>query len=435
MTQKGKSKTKSIKLNKRQFMGVMAGAPAGMAAILKSGTAPALAAKGELTYLGRNWFIKEFDAELKKQGAAFARKTGIKTRIDTIHHKEKRVKVAAEAQAKAGHDIILLRGAEAHLYQNDLVDVSDLAAEIAKEHGDWFGFGKQANIVNGRWLGIPWGAWAFVQVYRPDYFKAAGATPPKDWRDIPAMGEKLKKSGHPIGFAISQTNDSFDTLYAILWSFGGSTVDKNKIVTINSPQTAEAIELVKECYFKGMTEEVLAWGDGSNNQFMHSGKGSWTLNPLSIYIVAQRKFPELAEKFEHLPGLTGPAGRHEYGVVYGLGIWKFSKHIEAAKDFIRFHFENANFRAGMQAAGGYNLSPLPAFTDHKVFREDPKKMATLDSPKYMHIDGWPAEADRHATEVSHRYVVPIMFAKAVTGTPVMQAMEDAERDIKKIYAG
>ena len=329
----------------------------------------------------------------------------------------------------------MLRGAEPYLYENDLADVSDVAEEIANKHGKWFGFGTQANYVNGRWLGIPWGAWSFSAVYRPDYFEAAGATIPTDWRQVPAMGEKLKKSGHPIGFAISQTNDSFDTLYAILWSMGGSTVDKDKNVIINSRETAETIELVKECYSKGMTDEVLAWKDTSNNQFMHSGKGSWTLNPLSIYIVAQRKFPELAEKLDHHPGLTGPAGRHEYGVVFGLGIWKFSKNVEAAKDFIRYHFETANFRAGMAAAGGYNLSPLPAFVDHPVFRDDPKKTPTLESPKYMHIDGWPATADRHATEVSHRYVVPIMFAKAVTGTPVKQAMQEAERDIAKIYAG
>ncbi len=59
------------------------------------------------------------------------------------------------------------RGAEPCLYENDLADVSDLAEEIAQKHGDWFDFGKQANYVNGRWLGIPWGAWAFVSVYRP----------------------------------------------------------------------------------------------------------------------------------------------------------------------------------------------------------------------------------------------------------------------------
>ncbi len=121
------------------------------------------------------------------------------------HHKQqgKAGKGSRPGQGRPRHRDAARRGAL--LYENDLADVSDLAEEIAQKHGDWFDFGKQANYVNGRWLGIPWGAWAFVSVYRPDYFKAVGASIPTDWRDVPASLhdsiDKGMKLAHKLSWA------------------------------------------------------------------------------------------------------------------------------------------------------------------------------------------------------------------------------------------
>ena len=419
-------------LTRRQFLKCSASAATGAYCSLQFLPGTVWAAQ-KSSFITSSSFIKEFDVELRNQAAAFSKNTGHRFQIDTIHHKEKRVKLAAEAQAKAGHDLVMLRGGETYLYENELVDLGDLAKEIGDPYGGWHGIGESAAKVNGAWRAVPWYSLAFLSVYREDYFQEAGVQVPTKWSDIPNIGAKLKAKGHPIGYGISQTNDSVDTLYSVMWSYGSTTVDKDRNVVIESEATAEVIELVKESYSRGMTEEVLAWKDSSNNQFMLSGRGSWTFNPLSIYIVGKRKFPDIATKFNHHPGLEGPAGRHEYGVVYSLGIWKFAKNIELAKDFIRWHFQAENFKRGMAAAGGYNLSPVPAFDDHPVFDEDPRIAAVKGAGKYMHMDGWPAPPDAKAAEVSHLYIVPNMFAKAVTGTSTKDAMQWAAKEIEKVY--
>jgi hypothetical protein len=120
--------------------------------------------------------------------------------------------------------------------------------------------------------------------------------------------------------------------------------------------------------------------------------------------------------------------------VFSLGIWKFSKNIENAKQFIRYHFEEKNFGDGLAAAGAYNLSPLPYFEKHPVFTEDPKLAAIQGSAKYQHLDGWPGPADRHANQVSHLYIIPNMYAKACTGTSTKEAMKWAQAEIEKIYS-
>jgi ABC-type glycerol-3-phosphate transport system substrate-binding protein len=47
------------------------------------------------------------------------------------------------------------------------------------------------------------------------------------------------------------------TLLSILWSYGGSSVAKDgETVTINSPETREAMEFVKRLYTEAMDPEV-----------------------------------------------------------------------------------------------------------------------------------------------------------------------------------
>jgi spermidine/putrescine-binding protein len=70
-------------------------------------TAPNLgAAEKELTIMVWSHFIPDVDKELKAHAEEFAKKKGVKVRIDTIDLKQFVVKKAAEAQSKSGHDII-----------------------------------------------------------------------------------------------------------------------------------------------------------------------------------------------------------------------------------------------------------------------------------------------------------------------------------------
>ena len=118
------------KTTRRQFLKTSAASMAGMAGILAFRQPPVFAGNGEMKYLGRNYFIKEFDQTLRKQAKAFSKEFGVKARIDTVQHKEKHTKLAAEVHSQAGHDLVLLRGAETYLFKDHYVDVSPATFDL-----------------------------------------------------------------------------------------------------------------------------------------------------------------------------------------------------------------------------------------------------------------------------------------------------------------
>ena len=58
------------KTTRRQFLKTSAASMAGMAGILAFRQPPVFGGQGEMKYLGRNYFIKEFDQTLRKQAKA-----------------------------------------------------------------------------------------------------------------------------------------------------------------------------------------------------------------------------------------------------------------------------------------------------------------------------------------------------------------------------
>src|SRR5207244_1637975 len=101
-------------------------------------------------------------------------------------------------------------------------------------------------------------------------------------------GKKGKAMGHPFGTAMGHSGDANVTLLSILWSYGGSYVGKDgKTITINSPQTRQAMDFVKRLYTEAMEPEGLAWDDASNNRCLNAGKCFALHNPISAYASAK----------------------------------------------------------------------------------------------------------------------------------------------------
>ena len=85
------------------------------------------------------------------------------------------------------------------------------------------------------------------------------------------------------------------------------------------------------------------------------------------------------------------------------------------------------------SADAFNLPSYEKLQDHRVLKTDPK-YAPLGAPGVQyHLYGWPAPGDERSQQVTNSFIIPIMFAKAVGGTPPKEAMAWAEAEIKRIY--
>jgi multiple sugar transport system substrate-binding protein len=403
--------------------GVMAGAPASWAA-------------RELSLLTAVNYAPTSDVKLAELAKRFSKQAGVTVRVNHVQSVQMPAKLSAELMGRSGHDIVSLEMHYPWLFQPGLADVSDLAGDLARKHGDWFPFLKEHANVRGQWLGVPYLFVSFPGSHRIDLFEKVGERAPDTWDDLLRAGRKLKKLGHPVGFAISQTTDSVTTLYSILWSFGGKDVaEDGKTVAINSRQTEAAVDYVQTLYEEAMEPAVLSWDNAANNQWLNSGKGSWIHNPISHYVVAKEKKMPVAEQTGFHLSPAGPAGRHTVGVPRSLGIWKFSKNVDVAREFLRWFFEPAQYHEWVMSGDNYNHPVWRDMENHPVWDIDPKYKPLKNLIAYSHLYGWPAPADERIQLITNSYIIPNMFARVVTkAAKPRDAILGAEGEIRRMIA-
>jgi len=421
-------------VSRRQFLGTTT---AGLAGILAMRTAPAVGQTREISYLCWNNFAPLSDKKLAEIGPRFTKDTGIKIKIDHIAHPQQAAKYASEVQSQAGHDLVEMRMHFPWLHETQLVDLSDLVAELEKKHGKIIASAEETAKVNGVWRAVPQYHLPFVAAYREDLFKKASLKIPDTWEELYTVGKELKKMGNPVGIPISQNYDSISTAGPVLWCNGGLEVDKDgKTVKINSAATEHTIEWYKKMYRDCMEPEVLSWTDASNNNSLVAGKAGWIHNPLSAYLTARNRKMVTADGINHHRSLAGPQGRHETDVPRHIGIWKFSKNIEPAKEWIRYLIGKKEVYDEYIMSGDAFLLPVfDKLSDHAVLRTDPKFAALKAEGVQFHCYGWPAPPSDKVQRITNEFILPNMIAKAVTGTSTKEAVAWAEKEMQRIIAG
>jgi multiple sugar transport system substrate-binding protein len=425
----------SAGMDRRALLGRGGRALAGLAGILAAGRAPAAWAAREVSLLTAVNYAPTSDLKLAELAKRFTKLSGVNVRVDHVQSVQMSAKLSAELLSQSGHDIVSLEMHYPWLFQPGLADVSDLCNDLAKKHGDWYPFARDHARVRGQWLGVPYLFISFPGSHRIDLFEKVGEKAPDTWEDLLRAGRKLKKLGHPVGFAISQTTDSVTTLYSLLWSYGAKDVaEDGKTVTINSKETEAVIDLVRALFTDAMDPAVLSWDNAANNQYMNAGVGSWIHNPISHYVVAKEKGMPVAKVTGFHPSPGGPAGRHTVGVPRSLGIWKFSKNVEPAREFLRWFFEPAQYHEWLLSGDNYNHPMWRDMENHAIWNLDPKYEPLKTIAQYSHLYGWPAPPDERIQRITNSYIIPNMFAKVVTNAAKpREAILWAETEIKRMF--
>src|SRR5512143_294372 len=99
----------------------------GIEAILAARRAPAFAQGTKLHWVRWVDFIPESDVELKRQMPEASKALGAESALETINANDLQPRITAAIQSGAGADIFMFQYNWAHLYQNAVLDVSDLA--------------------------------------------------------------------------------------------------------------------------------------------------------------------------------------------------------------------------------------------------------------------------------------------------------------------
>jgi multiple sugar transport system substrate-binding protein len=392
---------------------------------------------GSLKMLMRSHFVPAYDQWLDKWAADWGAKNRVEVAVDHILAGELPPKWAAEVASGSGHDMFgFTQGSAVNLYNQNLVDVSDVAQQFGEKYGGWVTpLAEHLGMFEGQWKGIPDYFIEFGGNYRKDLFDANNLQPVDTWDDLLKAGTVLKQQNHPVGIAINQrSNDANNSWNSLLWGYGASYVAADeKTVTINSPETKQAVELAIQLYKNTMTNEVLSWDDSANNQGQASGRISWIQNPISSLRTIEKQNPELAEKIYISNAPAGPKGRFASVSTSVWGVLSWSQNVPAAKAFLVDYY--ASFIEAVKASEGYNQPLLKQFRQKPmpIIGEDPKLQILQDFDQVARAAGYPGSPTVAAAEVEANWLIPLMIGQAVQSENADEAIKWAEGKIKAIY--
>ena len=210
------------------------------------GAAPGRAAPKAMTMMHESSFIPAYDAYFKNTIApAYEKATGIKINYELVSVGSLQTRVTTAAETGSGPEMSTVYFNWPFLFDEKLVDLSDIAEEIGKKAGGWHDSVKESVIVNGKWKALPFGNVGQLSNYRIDWFNEAGIKDfPDTWDGLLEAGVKLKKAGRPFGFELGHGfGDNHGWLYPLLWSYGAREVEPDgKTIVIDSDETARAVD-------------------------------------------------------------------------------------------------------------------------------------------------------------------------------------------------
>ncbi len=305
-----------------------------------------------------------------------------------------------------------------------------------KQQGGWYPAGKEMAVVNGKWKAIPFCSIGQLMNWRSDWFEEVGFKEfPGTWEELYEAGVKLKKNGHPFGFELGHGfGDNHGWLYPLLWSYGGHEVSEDgKTVTIDSDETARAVDFARKFFKDTMFEDVLGWTDVSNNKSWMAEQISCTNNAESILFVAKRDFPDIGKVTQQSLNPAGPKGRFHFLGAISHSIFNFSPIKQEAHDFLRWLSAPKQLGAWYASAVSYYQPLLHDYDKAPMWDVEPRNIPYRDALSTSHLPGWPAPPDRRLAESVAKYVVVDMFAKACNGAPTKDVIKSAEAQLKGIY--
>ena len=440
------------RLTRRETLAGLGGVGAGLAALgggaaqaaIPTANVPApkqpIEAGATLRVIRPTKFVDPDEIVWNENTAKFTKATGVAVRTDYVGWEDIRAQVAVAARTGAGPDVVVGWPNDPHLYENKIIDMTELAEYLGKKYGGWGSlpliYGRKHGT--NKWLSIPMGSSGGALVYRKSWVQEAGyAKPPNELDKFLDLCRKLHKNNHPVGWALGNSQgDGNGTASWLLWAHGAYQVDENGKVAINSKETLEALKYGAEWY-KTFIPGTLSWLDPSNNKAFIAEEISMTQNGVSIYFVLKGdpKTAAIAEDTDHsrMPGAKN--GQYpEAGNTLNAMIFKHSKFPNAGKEYLRFMMEAEQYDPWLTKCMGYWAHPLLAFDQSDCWKADPKIVAYRDIQKMTRYDGYKGPISAAAAAATAEYVLVQMVAAAASGqSSPADAIKEGERRLNRIY--
>lgn len=381
-------------------------------------------------------FVEAEDVAFMATVQAFSKATGVEVNVSNESYDDLQPKASVAANTGQGLDMVWGLYSLPHLFPEKCLDMTDVATYLGGKYGGWVPSAEAYGKSGAKWICAPVAATGSLMNYRISACEKAGFKEfPKDTAAFLELCRALKKNNTPAGMALGHASGDANTwLHWALWSHGGYLVDKDDKVIINSPETAKALEYVKQLY-ETFIPGTASWNDSSNNKAFLAGELYCTDNGISIYVTAKREKKEIADDMNHAYMPVGPVGKPtELHLAFPILTFQFTKVPQACKAFAAFMQEADQFNPWVSAAQGYLTPFLTAYDANPIWTSDPKVTPYRDVAKRTLTPAGVGSLGEKAAAAIADFIVVDMFANYCTGREDLKgAIASAERQAKRIY--
>jgi ABC-type glycerol-3-phosphate transport system substrate-binding protein len=353
-------------------------------------------AAGRLTCGFWDHWVPGANEPLAKLCHEWADKEKVDLKIDfiTTQGDKLNLTIAAEAQAKSGHDVLQMGDWYAAAQADNLEPVDELVNSLIAEHGALVQGSEYIGRQKGRWIAVPTGiqTTAMTPCARIDYFKQYVGLdvtkmypvgPPDTaladawtWDNFLTAAEKCAKAGYPFGMPLSTWSDAVNWVSAVFASCGASLVDEEGNIVVKS----EAVKGVLEWFKKAVPffpPSAFAWDNAANNKWLVSGQGALIMNPPGAWAVAVRDAPDIAAQLWTFHSPKGSKGRFDPTNFGFWGIWNFSPNRAAAKSLLAYLSTRSSVEKLVAGSHGVDIPPFEKLRDFKTWEEEKPPVGTL----------------------------------------------------------
>jgi multiple sugar transport system substrate-binding protein len=389
----------------------------------------------KLTLLRFKPFIPSEDNAFTINVTRFTQTTGIQVEVLKEPLEKIPTRAAEIANAGEGPDMALSMFEGHHLYPDKLLDLSEVGDHYAKQDG-WYAVCEQYGKREGHWIALPIGVNGTCIVYRDSWVKEAGFENfPNNFDDFMKMCKALKKNNHPVGFALGNAlGDGNTWTHWLLWGFGAKMVNTRNEVVINSKETLNALEYLKELY-ETFIPGTINWLDPTNNKAFLDEQISVTNNAVSIYVAARRDGKLFSTDIRHANYPVGPVGKPtELHAIYPIMAFAHTKYPNAVKEFIRFMLDSSQYGQWIASSRAYITHTLKSHEKNPVWFSDPEYKVFSKATERMLWTGYEGQLGKASAACLADAIVLKMFTQVASKekTP-KEAIAIAEQSARKHY--
>ncbi|MBS0562027.1 MAG: extracellular solute-binding protein [Proteobacteria bacterium] len=395
------------------------------------------------------------NAVMKKQVQAWSDKNKVEVQADFITSNgfKNILTIAAEAQAKTGHDVLAFPTWEVQNHADQLEPMDDVMGRLQSQYGAANDVCGYLAKIKGHWLAVPTssgtqmkGPCARISIMKdkagidlqamypakPEHTALADTW---TWDTFLKAASACQAAGFTFGLGLGTTTDSVDMVGGLFKAFGAVLVDDKGNIKVKSPEVHAVLEYSQKLV-KALPADAVSYDDASNNRALISGKSALIFNPPSAWAVAKRDAPQVAADCWSFTAPAGPKGRYCPYLPYFWGVWNFSPNKAAAKDLVEFLMQRDNVEARCTAVDGYDLPPFEKMLDFKVWEEvEPPKGTVYNYPLRPWHNAKPSIAASEASpdvavQIYNRGTMPTMLAKLQSGQSIDQVISWANDELE-----